>query len=505
MERDPHFANITKFSLDRYVLCDALDTKSPNRAPNDGFIERLAETRAFGIGRYAISPTTKQPSLGFGYPLIDDQGQVNAVLIFSVKLTSLNDLFENAQLPPNSTLTLRDENGTILSRYPDPENWVGKKDPNNEILERMRGGSLENTFVAKGLDGLERLHAFIPLRATPESDVFLSVSIPQAVAYAKVTQTLFRNLAALGLVGVLAIALAWFFSNVFFLRQINAILEATKQLASGKYGARTNIRYEVGELGELAKHFNEMGEALENHEREMQEVQTALRQEEHARATLLHQVITVQEEERRRIARELHDETSQRLAALMLGCNTLELAVRKDPEEAKEHFASLKGNLEGMLVEIHRLINDLRPSSLDDLGLKPAILSYGEQRLKPDKIELQLFETGISDRLPLPLETAIFRIIQESFTNTILHSKATRVNVWLTRTDGNLEVLISDNGSGFDPSILIQEGVGARFGLLGMQERIRMLDGTFELNSAPGEGTLIRINVPLPRMIDRDE
>ena len=105
------------------------------------------------------------------------------------------------------------------------------------------------------------------------------------------------------------------------------------------------------------------------------------------------------------------------------------------------------------------------------------------------------------DRLPLPLETAIFRIIQEAFTNIIRHSKARRVNVWLTKAEGHLNVVISDNGTGFDPEILSPDTPGLGFGLQGMQERIRMLDGSFELITAPGEGTMIQIFVPIPEGI----
>jgi signal transduction histidine kinase len=225
----------------------------------------------------------------------------------------------------------------------------------------------------------------------------------------------------------------------------------------------------------------------------------ALQREERARAGLLHKIITAQEYERKRIARELHDETSQSLTALMLGLDTVRMALAVDARKAEEHLQTIKYIAEGMLGNIHRLIADLRPSLLDDLGLVPAITWYGEQRLNPLGITLYLDEDGLQGRLSPAMETALFRIVQEAMTNVVRHARASAVTVRLVRRGGYLTLQIADNGCGFDPQILQSadprsEGLGLR----GIQERVNILGGEFYLQPAPGQGTVITVHVPIP-------
>ncbi|NPV55168.1 MAG: HAMP domain-containing protein, partial [Anaerolineae bacterium] len=152
---------------------------------------------------------------------------------------------------------------------------------------------------------------------------------------------------------------------------------------------------------------------------------TALRLEERNRADLLHKVIGAQEEERMRISRELHDETSQSLTALLLGLDTIGLASKNAIEGIEPHIQNLKSITEEMLDNVHRLISDLRPSHLDDFGLIPAIEWYGEQRLKHQGVEFHLEENILEERFARPVETTLFRIVQEGLTNALRHSNAT--------------------------------------------------------------------------------
>ncbi len=224
----------------------------------------------------------------------------------------------------------------------------------------------------------------------------------------------------------------------------------------------------------------------------------ALQQEERARTNLLHRVITAQENERMRIARELHDETGQSLSALLLGLDVGEIILKEDTDQAQAHLQDLKGIAERMLHDTHRLIADLRPSLLDDLGLVPAIAWYGDQRLGPLGITLHMNEDAPEQRLPRSAETALFRIVQEGITNVIRHAGATEITVNLNRQDGHLSLQIADNGRGFDPRRLgVEADSGRGLGLRGMQERAEILGGEFNLESAPGEGTVVTVRVPI--------
>ena len=498
---NPRYTNILKTDLDGNILCDAISSHFSGKVPNDGFIQRIVNTRSFTIGNYVISPTTNQPAIGFGYPLLNKEGQVQATLVVGLNLNSLDELFNQVLMPPRSTLTLRGRNGTILVRYPDPEKWMGRSEPIDQISQAITAGQDNGTVEAIGMDSVSRLYAFSLLHSAPDAGVYISVGIPKDVAFAEVNQTLNRNLATLGLVAVLGFMITWVFSELFFLRQVRGMLDATKGIAAGDFSSRTGLRYGDGELSKLAQAFDQMGSALEKREKERKEGHEALIREEKARARLLHNLITAHEDERMRIARELHDETSQSLTALMVGFDTACTAMNKDARKAKEHLKNVKSIAEGMLDEIHRLISDLRPSSLDDLGLTPAILSYGEKRLSPLGISLNLHKDGLDGRLPPILETALFRIVQEAFTNIIRHSCASKVDVRLASSEKEVVLQIADDGKGFDPTVLDIEMQSEGFGLQGMQERVRMLEGEFEIVTAPGKGTQIIIRVPVPESV----
>lgn len=220
---------------------------------------------------------------------------------------------------------------------------------------------------------------------------------------------------------------------------------------------------------------------------------TVLRQQEKIRAELLHQLIGTQEDERMRISRELHDETSQSLTALLVGLDTISIAARNDISRIDGHVHDLKSITEEMLRNIHRLIADLRPSLLDDLGLVTAIEWYGEQRLKSYGLSFRL-EQSLQKRLPRPVETALFRIVQEGLTNILRHANASSVVLRLYQLRDLVTLEISDDGVGFDPLRLdtLETGEGG-LGLRGIRERVAILGGTLDLESAVGEGTTIRV------------
>jgi signal transduction histidine kinase len=224
----------------------------------------------------------------------------------------------------------------------------------------------------------------------------------------------------------------------------------------------------------------------------------AQQQQEQARAQLLHQVISAQEDERLRIARELHDETGQSITALILGLDVAREIVAEGVEKTRAHLWDIQGIAETMLQDIRRIIADLRPLVLDELGLGPAIVWYGRQRLTPLGIELCLSGDGLRERLPRPLETALFRIAQEAMTNVARYSHASVVNVNSVRQDGHLTLEIADNGCGFDPQALCSDHLdGKGLGLRGMQERVSILGGELLIHSAPGKGTRVSVRVPV--------
>lgn len=211
---------------------------------------------------------------------------------------------------------------------------------------------------------------------------------------------------------------------------------------------------------------------------------------EHLQA-LSRRLVEVQESERHYIARELHDDAGQALASLMVGLRLLE----RDGADRPAVIArcqDLKQAADGILENLHRLAIDLRPASLDHLGLVAALRQHTETVSDQHGIAVQFEVIGEIERLSGDLETAVYRIVQEALTNVIRHAQATRIDVLLKRRESTLVVIVEDNGIGFDPRA-VQD---SHLGLIGMQERAIMLGGSITFESSPGGGTTVFLEVP---------
>jgi signal transduction histidine kinase len=200
----------------------------------------------------------------------------------------------------------------------------------------------------------------------------------------------------------------------------------------------------------------------------------------------LRRIVAAQELERQRLARELHDETGQALTSILLGLKQLEGA---EPESV----ARLRGLVVATLQDVRRLAVELRPKVLDDFGLVPALERLTTGFVEQTGIAVDLEAGAITDRLSPEVETAIYRIVQEALTNVVKHSRARRVSVLLTRSDGTIKAVIEDDGQGFDPGAGLGDGVG----LIGMRERIELLDGTLAVESSATSGTTVAVEVPV--------
>jgi signal transduction histidine kinase len=212
----------------------------------------------------------------------------------------------------------------------------------------------------------------------------------------------------------------------------------------------------------------------------------------------LHEIFSVQEEERRRIARELHDETSQSLASLAASLEAVASTLPPNADEAKTTLRKAQALSIGILDEIHKLIYELRPTLLDDLGLVAATRWLAERNLTTAGITVKLKTAGREKRLPPQLETTLFRVTQEVTSNIARHAQAKNVSISLYFKKKIIEVHITDNGRGFDVAEAISSKDRPRgLGLLGMKERVELINGTLSIRSHPGGGTRIDIKIPL--------
>jgi len=204
-------------------------------------------------------------------------------------------------------------------------------------------------------------------------------------------------------------------------------------------------------------------------------------------------IIEAQEDERKRISREIHDGPAQMLANILLRSEIVERSFKQGTmDKTLTEIKSVRRMIRSSLYEVRRIIYDLRPMALDDLGLLPTIKKYvATVASYHESIKIEFIPYGEEKRLPQEYEVALFRLIQESLQNAVKHAKATRIKVKLEIGKSNLTVIVSDNGIGFDPDSIKDKS----FGLIGMRERVEMLEGRLSITSSE-EGTKVFITVP---------
>lgn len=265
------YANMGIAGPDGRVKCSAAPL------PKDPELWRLEWFQKAGIpGSLAVGFDYKgvlshQASINLGLAL-PAGGEGRGEILFTVMdLDWLNKLAEKSQLPSGSALSVTNRQGDAVVRYPDPDKWVGKPYP-QALSQESRLAEREGVRIAEGIDGVERLYAFSAVHG--DGNFLVQIGIRREEAYAHANRILYQQLAALGVVAILAILAAWFGADVFLLKQVNALIEATRRLAGGDLTARSDLSYEKGELGVLARSFDEMAEKLEWREAQLRESET---------------------------------------------------------------------------------------------------------------------------------------------------------------------------------------------------------------------------------------
>lgn len=234
-------------------------------------------------------------------------------------------------------------------------------------------------------------------------------------------------------------------------------------------------------LGYLTYDLSKVGEALEE-------------AKQHQLMGL--KVIQAQEEERKRVAREIHDGPAQSMANVVLRSEIVEKMLKNERIlEAQMELHELKEMVRLSLADVRRIIFDLRPMALDDLGLVPTLQKYIQTYEDRTKISVDLVVFGVEQPLKSSVKAAMFRLVQECLNNVEKHSGASMVQVKIEFQENTLRLVVKDDGIGFDQAA--QKAKGGSYGLLGMRERAQLLEGTMELQSSPGEGTKVMFQIPV--------
>ncbi|MFZ5826334.1 MAG: sensor histidine kinase [Bacillota bacterium] len=239
------------------------------------------------------------------------------------------------------------------------------------------------------------------------------------------------------------------------------------------------------------------GPAMSAISRTVREMGMRLETAQQGRGLGLH-AIRVQEEERRHLAREIHDGPAQLLNSVVLRIDVCQRLAGQDPDRLKHELTQLKDLVRLSIQDVRKIIFDLRPMALDDLGLVPALRQYMKDYQSRTGIETDFAFYGNDRRYNPAFEVALFRLCQEALTNVAKHAGATRVWVTVETTGGQeIKLSVKDDGVGFDPEQVKPGNGGSKFGLVGMRERAELLSGSMEVQSAPGRGAKLTFVLPL--------
>lgn len=472
------------------------------------YVQQALQTQTTTISEPFTDPASDLPVTAVTIPIFAGD-QFLGLLSGLIDLNSeaiISPLQEAAALGETGHATLVDAEGhSLVSTYDVP--FLSPSDHSSFYQNAMRQPRPLIDTIPLELDlpgetlGEEHIMAFVPLQNAPWA---VAVGGDSHETFADVSQ-LRAGLAAAGML-VLTVLLALTLSGTRrLLRPIPELTTAAQKIAAGELDIPLHVT-QAGEIGTMAKTLEHMRQQLlanieelahwnETLEYQVRERTKDLRQQQHLTQRLLRQVITAQEEERARLARELHDEIGQMLTAVKL---SLERLSYSNPASL-EQLERVKTLTDRALADLRRVITAMRPGVLDELGLVPALEWMSDHTLRPLGIKVSIEAVGLADRLPGEIATTLFRIAQEAMNNVAQHSQASQVTIHLGR-DGEITTMsLADNGRGWNQTAVSLRSFASRgLGLAGMRERALLVGGHLEVSSTPGQGTVVRVSVHLP-------
>ena len=480
----------------------------------------LAEMKPVISDVYTISPTQKKVIFAL-VPLKNKNSEIVGVAGGEIDPTNylLAQAIKSIHTEPDTYVELMDSQGVIIASN-DPRKILTCAQQNKflNVLISDRKGSVINCHRCKeSSSGNKRerdMLAFAPLSVAPWG---ISVRDPREKVFAP-SIYLRKGFLLLSAVSIFTGLLLAIGLSKGIVRPIHSLIGATQKIARGNLQDPIEVSTK-DEIGTLGMSFDDMrirlAESVERIQQYSFELENRvadrtkeLLQSKEKLAVLLREVITAEEEERRRIARELHDDTSQSLNVTMISLDSV-ISRFSDYDPVRKQLKQVREQCMIMLKGVHRLINDLRPTVLDDLGLESAIKWVLEKHLGERGIQYYIDTKGDSEGLKTrcrgildygKIELVLFRIIQEAIINVSKHADAGNVYVTLEFGESSIEMEVEDDGKGFDLEGVLasaRTGTYIGLGLLGMEERIALLDGKLTVWSEPGEGTRIKVYVPI--------
>jgi signal transduction histidine kinase len=470
VDASPQYADLLLFDGDGNLVCSA------EPLPEDRPVSMMARPWiAARLRERTLRPSTPVMRLManrwvslLSMPVAGADGALRGTLV----LVQLPEALAEP-LPPDAVMTILDRDGNVIARSNDPHRWTGRSARGVSIAELTAHRDV-GMAEATGLDGVSRQYGF---NSVPELGWRITVGIPNATAREEVREIFVNGVAGGTVIILVVIVIALMLARAVE-RPVAALSRAAEAAAGGAFEGVTAAG--PREIAQLADTFNAMLTRRLEVERELK--------------ALSERLLLVQEEERTRIARELHDDLGQALTALKMDVGGL-LSMTQPSAADQSLRIRIMATLDETVTAVQRLSSELRPSVLDDLGLSAAIEAEALRFEQRTGIECELSLPKHAElRVSSPAATAIYRIVQEALTNVARHANASRVEVRLRERLEELLLEIRDDGRGItgdemsDPRSL---------GLMGIRERADIAGGTVHFEGVAGRGTIVSVRIPL--------
>ncbi|MCC6995623.1 MAG: HAMP domain-containing protein [Deltaproteobacteria bacterium] len=482
----PHLANLGILGVDGRVTCSVVPSPEHVDMSATPAFQRALTSRGVEVGEYRIGLIVRRPVLVMAHAIRDPAGTVREVSFAALELDWLGHLAAETEMPAGSVFSIVDGAGRILARSLEPARHLGEASP--AALAAAIAAHPDGVLDVDDVDGRRRLSAYVPLEGVP--GVFVSAGIPHDVAFAAAERALHVQLGALALLIAFVGLAGWGGTTLAVLRPISELSRATRALTAGDLAVRAPERSGQGELGDLARSFNLMADALESRASQAVRTQAALQEGEERLRALSHRLQSVREAECERIARDLHDQLGQDLTALELDLRWLARQNASSTSLGGE-LAKLADRVNGTIGQVRRLATELRPGVLDKLGLPAALQWLAREHSARTSVPVELALADVA--VPPALATAMFRIVQEALTNVARHADAHTVWVTLSETADAFVMTVADDGRGLADGALSRP---TSLGIVGMRERAHLAGGSLTLASRPGGGLTLTVSMP---------
>jgi signal transduction histidine kinase len=438
------------------------------------YFQAVRAGEPFDFSDIIQEPGTNQDVIVIAVPIVNrDTNEFVGVLAtrFYIHFQWLGPEIEKLKVGEAGTAYLVDRKGRLI--YHPIDSLIGTDFNQREAVQRLISGNRSGAVTSSDSNTVEGF-AIVPI-----TDWGLVIGEPwsQVVSPAQIS---LRPVMVILIIGLIVVASVVSVGVQRVTDPIQNLVTQTRQVSAGDYDAKVTLS-QIKEIRELGTAFNEMVQQIGRY-----------------RAGVRHYVADItrsQEEERKRIARELHDDTVQSLIAVGQRLELLKGSLN-DPERARGRLAEVRAMVTGAIASVRQFSRDLRPLALEDLGLAAAMQYLASQLAQSEGIDVNLeVEGGIED-LSIDMEVAIYRILQECLNNVRKHAEATQVNVLAQFTPRHVKLTVSDDGIGFEmPEAITDFASKGSFGVMGLYERAQLFGGDAEIISSPGQGTTVKITM----------